>query len=162
MQKSTWKPKPHQKIRFFSIFDLLYFSHHKIPTIENLVANTQLILQRLGIPYIKYWLYVLKPGETFKDFCRAKTAKKAKFVWENALLGRLGASKIFELGCNIIRKVAWSKNSFVAFVMGSDIGTPFLIFARPFLINNICLFFMPFFYSHMCTSPHIILRFTGT
>ena len=32
-----------------TIFELLYLNHHNIPTIENLVANTQLILEQLGI-----------------------------------------------------------------------------------------------------------------
>ena len=33
----------------FAIFELLYLNYHNIPTIENLVANTHLILQQLGI-----------------------------------------------------------------------------------------------------------------
>ena len=31
-------------------FDLLYLNHHNIPTIENLVADTQDILKQLRIP----------------------------------------------------------------------------------------------------------------
>ena len=43
--------------------------------------------------------------------------------------------------------------------LGSDIGTSFAAIRTPFLINNVCLFLTPFFYSHICISPHIILPF---
>ena len=50
-----------------TIFDLLYPNHHNNPTIENSVADTQLILEQLGVfTYNK--LIVLKTGEIFKDF----------------------------------------------------------------------------------------------
>ena len=59
----------------FAIFELLYLNYHNIPTIENIVANTQLMLEQFGISI--YWiLVVLNPGEIFKDFWCAKTAKK--------------------------------------------------------------------------------------
>ena len=41
------KTKTTPKNTIFAIFELLYLSHHNIPTIENLVANTQLILEQL-------------------------------------------------------------------------------------------------------------------
>ena len=79
-----------------TIFELLYLNHHNIPPIENLVANTQLILEQLGISV--YWiLVVLKPEEMLKDFWRAKTAKQSIFPYKFHFPGGLGASKIF--GC---------------------------------------------------------------
>ena len=43
------KTKTTPKNTIFEIFELLYPNHHNIPTIENLVANTQLILEQPGI-----------------------------------------------------------------------------------------------------------------
>ena len=43
------KTKTTPKNAIFAIFDLPYLNHHNIPTIENLGANTQLILEQLGI-----------------------------------------------------------------------------------------------------------------
>ena len=40
------KTKTTPKKTIFAIFELLYLNHHNIPTIENLVANTQLILEQ--------------------------------------------------------------------------------------------------------------------
>ena len=37
----------------------------------------------------------LYTGEILKDFGRANTTKKIGFVWGNAVLGGLGASKVF-------------------------------------------------------------------
>ena len=46
---SPYANQNHTKNTIFAIFDLLHPNRHNIPTIENLVANTQLILEQLGI-----------------------------------------------------------------------------------------------------------------
>ena len=46
--KSLGEIQNHTKNTIFAIFNLLYLNHHNSPTIENLVADIQLILEELG------------------------------------------------------------------------------------------------------------------